>query len=157
MQRDWSRANSKLTVDQQSIYTGYKAVIASMTEEQGIGSYTIYPQALTAKEFIEFLQKLRRKHGRRPLALFMDQLKVHKAVDAKPYFTSLNILPIWNVSYSPEFNPIEAVFSKVKAIFNRRRLNHLVRKLPFDTNETIKMAFSAVTRDHCVACVKKSR
>ena len=41
----------------------------------------------------------------------MDQLKVHKAVDARPYFTSLNILPIWNVSYSPEFNPIEAVFS----------------------------------------------
>ena len=33
MQRDWSRANSNLAVDQQSIYTGYKAVIASMTEE----------------------------------------------------------------------------------------------------------------------------
>ena len=39
----------------------------------------------------------------------MDQLKVHKAVDARPYFTSLNILPIWNVSYSPEFNPIEDI------------------------------------------------
>ena len=87
----------------------------------------------------------------------MDQLKVHKAVEAKPYFTSLNILPIWNVSYSPEFNPIEAVFSKVKAIFNRRRLNHLVRKLPFNTDEIIKVAFSAVTRDHCTACVRKSR
>ena len=87
----------------------------------------------------------------------MDQLKVHKAVEAKPYFTSLNILPIWNVSYSPEFNPIEAVFSKVKAIFNRRRLNHLVRKLHFNTDETIKVAFSAVTRDHCTACVRKSR
>ena len=87
----------------------------------------------------------------------MDQLSVHKAVDAKPYFPKLNIVPIWNVSYSPEFNPIEAVFSKVKAIFNRRRLNNLVRKLPFNTDETIKVAFSAVSKDHCAACVRKSR
>ena len=87
----------------------------------------------------------------------MDQLSVHKAVDAKPYFPKLNIVPIWNVSYSPEFNPIEAVFSKVKAIFNRRRLNYLVRKLPFNTEETIKVAFSAVSKDHCAACVRKSR
>ena len=87
----------------------------------------------------------------------MDQLRVHQAVDVRPYFPKLNMVPIYNVGYSPEFNPIEAVFSKVKAIFNRRRLNHLVRKLPFDTDETIKVAFNAVTRDHCIACVRKSR
>ena len=52
MQREWSRPNSNLAVDQVRIYTGYKAVIASMTEEQGIGSYTIYPEALKAAEFI---------------------------------------------------------------------------------------------------------
>ena len=103
------------------------------------------------------MKKLRKKHLKRPLALFMDQLSVHKSVDAKEYFSKLNIVPIWNVSYSPEFNPIEAVFSKVKAIFNRRRLNRLVRKLPFNTDETIKVAFNAVSKDHCAACVRKSR
>ena len=46
----------------------------------------------------------------------MDNLYVHKSRAAREHFEKLNIEPIWNVSYSPEFNPIEAVFSKVKAI-----------------------------------------
>ena len=61
------------------------------------------------------------------------------------------------MAYSPEFNPIEAVFSRVKAIFNRRRLNCLVNKIGFNADETIKTSFRAVTVDHCAACVRKSR
>ena len=82
---------------------------------------------------------------------------MHKSKDAKPYFEELNIEPIWNVSYSPEFNPIEAVFSKVKSIFKRRRLNALVRKIGFNTSETIIDAFSEVRTEHCAACVRKSK
>ena len=38
---------------------------------------------------------------------------------------------ICNVGYSPEFNAIEAVFSKVKALYNRQRLNCLINKTFF--------------------------
>ena len=34
--REWSANNSNLTVDQQEIYTGYRSVIACMSEEDGI-------------------------------------------------------------------------------------------------------------------------
>lgn len=139
--RDWSARNSNLAVDQTMIYTGYTAVIASMTKEKGIGPLKLYPKALTAEEFIEFLKELRREYGRRPLSLFMDNLYVHKSRAAREHFEKLNIEPIWNVSYSPEFNPIEAVFSKVKAIFKRRRLNALVRKIRFNTSKNIIYAF----------------
>jgi len=74
MSRDWSAKNSNLAVDQAMIYTGYTAVIASMTKEKGIGPYMIYPKALTATEFIDFLKELRREYGRRPLSILMDQL-----------------------------------------------------------------------------------
>ena len=70
---------------------------------------------------------------------------------------SQKIIPIFNVAYSPEFNPIEAVFSKVKAIFNRRRLNCLVRKIGFNFDDTIRIAFKAISKDHCTACVRKSK
>jgi len=40
--------------------------------------------------------------------------------------------PIWNIGYSPEFQPIEAVFSKVKRVFNSQRLNNLVNKTGFN-------------------------
>ena len=71
----------------------------------------------------------------------MDNLYVHKSRAAREHFEKLNIEPIWNVSYSPEFNPIEAVFSKVKAIFRRKRLNALVRKIRFNTSKNIIYAF----------------
>jgi transposase len=87
----------------------------------------------------------------------MDQLAVHKSKSIKPLYEKLNITPIFNVAYSPEFNPIEAVFSRVKAIFNQRRLNCLVNKIGFNADETIRIAFREISKDHCAACVRKSR
>mgnify|MGYP000565173956 CR=1 FL=1 len=34
--KEWSAKNTNLSVDQVDIYTGYRAVIASMTEERGM-------------------------------------------------------------------------------------------------------------------------
>ncbi len=86
----------------------------------------------------------------------MDNLTVHKSNKAKDVYQKFNIRPIWNVAYSPEFNPIEAVFSKVKATFSRRRLNFLVNKTGFNIDREIKTSFKQITTDHCAACVRKS-
>ena len=77
--REWSQKNSNLSVDQADIYTGYRSVIASMSEQYGFGAISIYDHAITSKEFIEYLKLLRARHVKRPLALFMDQLAVHKS------------------------------------------------------------------------------
>ena len=156
MTREWSRKNSNLAVDQKEIYTGYRSVIATMTEEGGIDSIMLKTQAIDSGDFISFLKKLRARHLQVPLALFMDNLKVHRSLQVRPWYVKLDILPIWNVGYSPEFNPIEAVFSKVKATFTRQRLNCLVRKIGFNADRTIKRSFKEVTVDHCAACVRKS-
>ncbi len=71
----------------------------------------------------------------------MDQLAVHKGKEVKPYYSQLNIKPIFNVGYSPQFNPIESVFSRAKATFNSCRLNCLVRKIGFNPDRMIRMAF----------------
>ena len=141
LSRDWSRANSNLSIEQSDIFVGYRAVIASMSEHWGIKVYDIKKQAITADDFAAYLKKMRASNFNRPLALFMDNLPVHKSNIVKPLYDSLNIMPIYNVSYSPELNPIEAVFSKVKAIFNRQRLNHLVNKTDFDADKAIRRAF----------------
>ena len=91
-----------------------------------------------------------------PIALFFDQLNVHRSKDVKPWYDKLNIKPVFNISYSPEFNPIEAVFSKVKGLFTHKRLNNLVNKIGFNSDREIEQAFSAITVDHCSACVRKS-
>ena len=154
---EWSARNSNLSVDQKEIYQGYRSVIATMTAERGVGLCIIHQKAVTAEDFVAFLRKLRAKLGDRPVALFMDQLRVHKSRDVQPEYDRLDITPVYNVGYSPELNPIEAVFSKVKAVFCRGRLNSLVNKTGFNFDRAITAAFRSVTPEHCAACVRKSR
>ena len=154
---EWSAKNSNLSVDQQEMYQGYRSVIATMTAERGMGLCLIHMQAVDADDFVAFLRKLRAKLGRRHIALFMDQLPVHKSRDVQPEYSRLDITPVYNVGYSPELNPIEAIFSKVKAVFCRERLNNLVNKTGFNFERTITAAFRAITPEHCAACVRKSR
>ena len=155
--REWSQKNSNLAIDQKDIMIGYRSVLASITSHEGIALRQYYAQAITGKDFADFLVKLRLRYPKRKLAVFMDQLRVHKELEhVQPMYIRHKITPIFNVAYSPEFNPIEAVFSKVKAIFNRRRLNCLVRKIGFNIDETIKLAFRSISKDHCTACVRKS-
>ena len=79
LQRDWSRKNSNLTVDNINLLVGYKAVIASMTEENGMDHIATFDRAINQEDFKNYLKKLSAKHKKRPLALFMDQLPVHRA------------------------------------------------------------------------------
>ena len=48
---------------------------------------------------------------------------MHKSKQVKEVYSELDVKPIYNVGYSPEFNPIESVFSQVKRTYNRERLN----------------------------------
>ena len=124
--KDWSCRGENQHVDQRDIYTGYRSVIATISEDKGVELIKIYRTAVTSDTFIKYLELLSKRNDKQPLALFQDQLKVHKSNKVKPYYTALNIVPIYNVGYSPEFNPIESVFSQVKRVFCRERLNKLV-------------------------------
>ena len=57
---------------------------------------------------------------------------MHKDKTVRPYYDQLDIMPVYNVSYSPEFNPIESCFSQVKRYFCVERLNVLANFGVFD-------------------------
>ena len=127
-----------------------------MTEEKGFQNMEIQNHAYTTDEFIAYIRKLRLRHTTRPLALFMDRLSVHTCDKSVKEMERLNIKPIFNVAYSPEFNPIESVFSRVKFLFCSERLNELVNRKGFNFERSIKMAFGKITLGHIRNCVKKS-
>ena len=81
---------------------------------------------------------------------------MHKSNKVKPFYALLNIAPVYNVGYSPEYNPIESVFSQIKRLFCRERLNKLVNNEEFDTNKTIRDAFKKISKETVAACIKKS-
>jgi len=154
--REWSARNSNLTVDQEEVYVGYRAALASMTAEKGFCLATTAENPIKEPEFMAHINRLRARAGRRPIALFMDNLWVHKNAEIRELMARLDIRPIYNVAYSPEFNPIEAVFSEVKRRFSGQRLHNLVTKIGFNMDTEVEAAFKAITPAHCGACARKS-
>ena len=155
-QREWSAKNTNLSADQEELYVGYRAALASMTAEKGMLLVQIYEGPVKEPEFCAHLMKMRSKAGAKPIALLMDNLWVHKNARVRELMTELDIRPIYNVGYSPEFNPIEAVFSKVKRQFSSQRLHNLVTKIGFNMDNEVEAAFMTIKPEHCAACARKS-
>ena len=90
------------------------------------------------------------------MALFMDQLGVHKSNILKTVYAELDITPIFNIGYSPEFNPIESVFSQVKRTYSKERLNKLANDEIFDQTDQIRRAFQKITNKVVNSCIEQS-
>ena len=110
-------------------------------------------QVTNNDNFEKFLRALRNRSGGR-IALYMDQLGVHKSKVTAKVYQELDIMPIFNVSYSPELNPIEGVFSQVKRNYNKQRLNKLANGEIFDQTDWIRKAFRLVTKEIVRACIR---
>ena len=93
------------------------AVLSAISKEQGQEHYQIYENSVNVQKFKEYLQELRDKNGKEKIALFMDNLSAHKGDKSKVEMAKHGFRCIFNVPYSPEYNPIEFVFSKVKQKF----------------------------------------
>jgi transposase len=86
----------------------------------------------------------------------MDNLTIHKMNIVKYVYEKLNIMPILNIPYCPEFNPIESVFSQVKRVFKAERLKKLANLEPFDAEGCITDIFWNLKKETIQPCIRKS-
>ena len=93
---------------------------------------------------------------RKPFALFMDNARIHKSKYATAVLEKLPITLIWNVAYSPEYNPIEGCFSVVKNYFKRQRLNALSNGKVFNFHRNITLAFNKLDKVKVNAFIRNS-
>ena len=56
----------------------------------------------------------------------MDNMRVHKNKEVIELMDKLRITPIFSPPYSPDYNPIEFVFSKLKRIAKKKRMQNMV-------------------------------
>ena len=54
--------------------------------------------------------------------MYMDNLAVHKTAAVREEMEKMNIEPVFSPAYSPDYNPIEYIFSKLKGIVRKWRL-----------------------------------
>ena len=86
----------------------------------------MFQRSVNIQKFKEYLVRLREENGDDKICIFMDNLGVHKSNKTRKTMQTLKMKAIFNISYSPQYNPIESVFSKVKQKFKCMRLQKLM-------------------------------
>jgi hypothetical protein len=89
--------------------------------------------------------------------LFVDNLSVHKTKETKKAYDKLNITPVYNVPYSPEFNGIEFYWGLVKNHYKKLLLYHLMHDLPIDTVDFIVSAMKRVNKEKTTNSARHGR
>jgi len=128
-------------VSQDNVYIGYVCALASISEERGLEHVQTYNCAVNTQIFIEYLRHLSILMKGVPFVIFMDNLAVHKSGETRAAMTELKIKYIFNVPYSPQYNPIERGFSVVKNHYKRARLNAMRNGATFIVQRAIHQAF----------------
>ena len=101
------------------------AVLSAISKEKGQELFKIYDNSVNVAKFKTYLQELRKIYPEEKIAIFLDNLSAHKSEKSKAEASRLGFRFIFNVPYSPEWNPIEYVFAKVKQRFRVLRARKL--------------------------------
>jgi transposase len=89
-------------------------LIAGISIDKGLDYYELYPRSINTESFEEFITTLAKKNKGKKLALFMDNLSVHRSTYMMKLYDKLKIKAIFNLPYSPQYNGIESYFSCLK-------------------------------------------
>ena len=114
------------------------AVIMAVSREEGLEYYEIYEKSVDVDAFMEFLMCLRLRLIGQKVALFLDNLSVHHSKKVKSFCDKKDLPLIFNLAYSPEYNPIENVFSLVKNRYKRDKHQSMVKHDHFDALKLVK-------------------
>jgi transposase len=114
-------------------------VLSSMSVE-GMGPSLAVEGATTAAVFETYLERVLGPSLRKGRVVVMDNLSAHKGERVREMIESCDCELLYLPPYSPDYNPIERAFSKVKALL--RRASARTREALI---EEMGMALSAVT------------
>ena len=89
-------------------------MLSVIAHNKGVYHFKLYRRAVNTDGYMEFLEELKKKHGRRPCAIYLDSLPVHKTIRAREYCERNDIELIWAPVYKPEYNPIEHMHGLLK-------------------------------------------
>jgi transposase len=129
------------------------SVVAAM-DKDGILGFMVFIGGLTGSDYFGFLNKMLATEtgrlGGEDVVFFMDNAPIHRTNLIKARFVR-EFPVIYNASYTPEMNPIEYAFSKIK-----RRFRLLMYQRPKLILENIIESFSTTTREDCRGYIRRS-
>ena len=102
----------------------------------GLVTFNQQPKAYNSTSFLEFLKGLVPLLAPHHKYILMDNVKFHYNKDCLQFLALHGLTPLFIPPYSPEYNPIEEVFSVLKKCFRQ----HLASGTPL--NEAVQTSFT---------------
>ena len=150
---EWCHSGQNMEADLAMLQEPTLAVISAISKERGQEHYKVFERSVDTKKFKAYLQELKATTGDAKVALFMDNLAVHRSDKVKAEMTRLGFRVIWNVPYEPEYNPIEFTFSKVKQRFRALRAKKLAGVIQDGHEAMVRQAILSVRKKDIVNCI----
>ena len=140
MVRRYGRAKNKNRVnDYAPVNTPKKTTLVSSVRLDGTQAYEFFQGSLNGKNFLSYVKNTLIPTLKKGDIVVMDNLSCHKVKGVKEAIEEAGASVLYLPPYSPDFNPIEMMWSKIKA---------LLRNWKTDTPEllhsVIPDAFSSV-------------
>ncbi len=126
MTRIYGRAlGGKRCVDKAPVNTPKNTTILSSVRLNGETAYTTYQGGTTSKNFIEYLKNVLAPTLHEDDIVVMDNMSTHHSKDVQKTIEKLKINVIYLPPYSPDFNPIEKMWSKIKSVLRKMKIRAL--------------------------------
>ena len=142
-----------MTVDVAKVDEPTLALLSAISKEKGQEHWKIFDKSVNVAKFQEWLSEMRARNPDDKICLFMDQLSSHTSERSKKYMKDLGFRYVYNVGYSPQYNPIELVFSKVKHSFKALRAKKLAGVIQNNHRSCVEMAVKSVRKKDIINCV----
>jgi len=133
-------------IDHTPVTTPKNTTLLSSIRLDGKTEYTTYQGGTTKERFIEYLKNVLAPTLDKDSIVVMDNMRTHHAENIVKSIKKLNIKVIYLPAYSPDFNPIEKMWSwsKIKAILRKWK-----PRTSDALDTTVKFAFSSVSPLDC--------
>jgi transposase len=127
-----------------------KTVIAALTRD-GVGALMRFDGGMTSARFAGYVRHILAPTLRPGQVVIADNLRAHHTADARAAIEARGAQFVHLPPYSPDFNPIEHTFSKVKQALRRAqaRTDDALRAATWAAFATVTPADAAGWFDHC--------
>ena len=123
MTRHYGRAVGKArAVDHAPENTPTNTTILSSIRLNGEIAYTTYSGGTTGDRFVDYLEKVLIPTLHEGDIVIMDNMRSHHVKKVAEILQKAKMKPLYLPPYSPDFNPIEKMWSKMKTIMRKMKI-----------------------------------
>ena len=136
---------NRRAVDKTPLNTPCNTTVLSSIRLNGDCAYTVYQEGTTAERFAEYLKTKLLPTLSEADIIVMDNMCSHHAKVVKQLLDSSKVTYLYLPPYSPELNPIEKMWSKLKAFLRKEKIR-MASELP----SAISKGFLTIRPTDCI-------